>query len=73
MSLTMIVLSKGSQRVAEVAARFTLDAMLDKQMSIDACLAAAAKVLPSRGGLTTRFRPSGDGGGGRPSGHLAFQ
>jgi type III secretion protein V len=31
-----IVISKGSERVAEVAARFTLDAMPGKQMSIDA-------------------------------------
>jgi type III secretion protein V len=33
-----IVVSKGSERVAEVAARFTLDAMPGKQMSIDADL-----------------------------------
>jgi type III secretion protein V len=31
-----IVISKGSERVAEVGARFTLDAMPGKQMSIDA-------------------------------------
>jgi type III secretion protein V len=31
-----IVVAKGSERVAEVAARFTLDAMPGKQMSIDA-------------------------------------
>jgi type III secretion protein V len=31
-----IVITKGSERVAEVAARFTLDAMPGKQMSIDA-------------------------------------
>ncbi|MBW2261837.1 MAG: type III secretion system export apparatus subunit SctV [Deltaproteobacteria bacterium] len=31
-----IVIAKGSERVAEVAARFTLDAMPGKQMSIDA-------------------------------------
>lgn len=31
-----IVVTKGSERVAEVAARFTLDAMPGKQMSIDA-------------------------------------
>ncbi|MDB4980535.1 MAG: type secretion protein LcrD/AscV [Myxococcales bacterium] len=35
-----IVISKGSERVAEVAARFTLDAMPGKQMSIDAELRA---------------------------------
>ncbi|HEY0078947.1 MAG TPA: flagellar biosynthesis protein FlhA [Pyrinomonadaceae bacterium] len=33
-----IVVAKGSERVAEVAARFTLDAMPGKQMSIDADL-----------------------------------
>ena len=31
-----IVIAKGSERVAEVSARFTLDAMPGKQMSIDA-------------------------------------
>ncbi len=35
-----VVISKGSERVAEVAARFTLDAMPGKQMSIDAELRA---------------------------------
>jgi type III secretion protein V len=35
-----IVVAKGSERVAEVAARFTLDAMPGKQMSIDADLRA---------------------------------
>ena len=37
-----IVISKGSERVAEVAARFTLDAMPGKQMSIDADLRSGA-------------------------------
>jgi len=35
-----IVISKGAERVAEVAARFTLDAMPGKQMAIDADLGA---------------------------------
>jgi len=35
-----IVITRGSERVAEVAARFTLDAMPGKQMSIDADLNA---------------------------------
>lgn len=35
-----MVIAKGSERVAEVAARFTLDAMPGKQMSIDADLRA---------------------------------
>ncbi|MBU8894983.1 type III secretion system export apparatus subunit SctV [Corallococcus sp. M34] len=38
--VNFIVISKGSERVAEVAARFTLDAMPGKQMSIDADLRA---------------------------------
>jgi len=37
-----IVITKGSERVAEVAARFSLDAMPGKQMSIDADLRAGA-------------------------------
>lgn len=38
--INFIVITKGSGRVAEVAARFTLDAMPGKQMSIDADLNA---------------------------------
>jgi type III secretion protein V len=41
-----IVISKGAERVAEVGARFTLDAMPGKQMSIEADL---------RGGLIDKF------------------
>jgi type III secretion protein V len=37
-----MVITKGSERVAEVAARFTLDAMPGKQMSIDADLRAGS-------------------------------
>ncbi len=37
-----LVVSKGAERVAEVSARFTLDAMPGKQMSIDADLRAGA-------------------------------
>ena len=40
--VNFIVIAKGSERVAEVAARFTLDAMLGKQMSIDADLRAGS-------------------------------
>ncbi|MBQ8378632.1 MAG: flagellar biosynthesis protein FlhA [Oscillospiraceae bacterium] len=36
----MLVITKGSERVAEVSARFTLDAMPGKQMAIDADLSA---------------------------------
>ncbi|MBI1947867.1 MAG: type III secretion system export apparatus subunit SctV [Deltaproteobacteria bacterium] len=42
MLVNFLVISKGSERVAEVAARFTLDAMPGKQMSIDADLRAGA-------------------------------
>lgn len=38
--IQFIIISKGSERVAEVAARFTLDALPGKQMSIDADLRA---------------------------------
>lgn len=38
--VNFVVITKGSERVAEVAARFTLDAMPGKQMSIDADLNA---------------------------------
>lgn len=38
--INFIVITKGSGRIAEVAARFTLDAMPGKQMSIDADLNA---------------------------------
>lgn len=38
--IQFVVITRGSERVAEVAARFTLDAMPGKQMSIDADLNA---------------------------------
>ena len=38
--INFIVITKGAERVSEVAARFTLDAMPGKQMSIDADLNA---------------------------------
>ncbi len=38
----LLVVAKGAERVAEVAARFTLDALPGKQMSIDADLRAGA-------------------------------
>jgi flagellar biosynthesis protein FlhA len=40
LAVNFAVITKGSTRVAEVAARFTLDALPGKQMSIDADLAA---------------------------------
>jgi flagellar biosynthesis protein FlhA len=38
--INFVVITKGAGRVAEVAARFTLDAMPGKQMAIDADLNA---------------------------------
>ena len=38
--INFIVITKGSERIAEVSARFTLDAMPGKQMAIDADLSA---------------------------------
>jgi flagellar biosynthesis protein FlhA len=40
--INFVVITKGAGRVAEVSARFTLDAMPGKQMSIDADLSAGA-------------------------------
>ncbi len=40
--IQFLVITKGSERVAEVAARFTLDAMPGKQMAIDADLNTGA-------------------------------
>ncbi|MBF0103648.1 MAG: FHIPEP family type III secretion protein, partial [Desulfobacterales bacterium] len=41
-----LVITKGAERVAEVGARFTLDAMPGKQMSIDADVRAGAIDMP---------------------------
>lgn len=41
-TINFIVITKGSTRIAEVAARFSLDAMPGKQMAIDADLGAGA-------------------------------
>src|SRR5262249_6919287 len=38
--VTFVMITKGSSRIAEVAARFSLDAMPGKQMAIDADLSA---------------------------------
>ena len=40
--INFVVVTKGAGRIAEVAARFTLDAMPGKQMSIDADLNSRA-------------------------------
>ncbi len=47
-----LVIAKGSERVAEVGARFTLDAMPGKQMSIDADMRAG--VIGGRSATTSK-------------------
>lgn len=65
--INFVVITKGSGRVAEVAARFTLDAMPGKQMSIDADLNAGiideqeAKMRRSKITLEADFYGSMDG------------
>ena len=51
-----IVITKGAERVSEVAARFTLDAMPGKQMAIDADLSSGLK--PGCGVIRSRRRPT---------------
>src|SRR5882724_2101362 len=52
LAVNFSVITKGSGRVAEVAARFTLDALPGKQMSIDADLAAG--LIDERAAKTRR-------------------
>jgi flagellar biosynthesis protein FlhA len=52
LAVNFAVITKGSTRVAEVAARFTLDALPGKQMSIDADLAAG--IIDDRGAKARR-------------------
>lgn len=65
--INFIVITKGSERVSEVAARFTLDAMPGKQMSIDADLnagmisEAAARERREKVGREADFYGSMDG------------
>ena len=56
--IQFVVVTKGAERVAEVGARFTLDAMPGKQMAIDADLNA--------GLITDETRPAAPGRGRRP-------
>ncbi len=58
--VNFMVITKGSGRIAEVAARFSLDAMPGKQMAIDADLSAGAD--RREGGAPA---PQGPGGGER--------
>ncbi|SFC07521.1 flagellar biosynthesis protein FlhA [Bacillus sp. OV322] len=65
--IQFIVITKGSERVSEVAARFTLDAMPGKQMSIDADLNAGmiseaeARERREKVGMEADFYGSMDG------------
>ncbi len=65
--INFIVITKGSERVAEVAARFSLDAMPGKQMSIDSDLKAEnitmeeAKILRNNLGLESKLYGAMDG------------
>lgn len=52
--IQFVVITKGAERVAEVAARFTLDAMPGKQMSIDADLNAG--IINEREAIDRRQR-----------------
>ena len=54
--INFVVITKGSGRIAEVAARFTLDALPGKQMAIDADLAAG--LLSEKQARTRRRRSS---------------
>ena len=56
--IQFIVITKGAERVAEVAARFTLDAMPGKQMSIDADLNAG--VISEREARERREKVAGE-------------
>ena len=58
--IQFVVITKGAGRVAEVAARFTLDAMPGKQMAIDADLNAASstRTRPGSAGTTSPRRPT---------------
>ena len=65
--VNFIVITKGAERVAEVGARFSLDAMPGRQLSIDADLRAGAitqkeaKVLRARVSQESRLLGSMDG------------
>ncbi|MFJ7730421.1 flagellar biosynthesis protein FlhA [Lysinibacillus sp. NPDC097231] len=56
--IQFIVITKGAERVAEVAARFTLDAMPGKQMSIDADLNAG--IISEREARERRDKVAGE-------------
>ena len=55
--IQFVVITNGAGRVAEVAARFTLDAMPGKQMAIDADL-NAGQITDERGARAAATRSS---------------
>ena len=54
--VNFLVIAKGAERVSEVAARFTLDAMPGKQMSIDADLRAGTITMDQAQDRRTRLQ-----------------
>ncbi|MCI8525576.1 MAG: flagellar biosynthesis protein FlhA [Oscillospiraceae bacterium] len=56
----MIVVTKGAERVSEVAARFTLDAMPGKQMAIDADLSSGLINEQEARGRRTKIQKEAD-------------
>ena len=59
--VNFVVITKGSGRIAEVAARFTLDAMPGKQMAIDADLSAGLideKEAQARAARSSKTKPT---------------
>jgi flagellar biosynthesis protein FlhA len=54
--VNFLVITRGAERVAEVAARFTLDAMPGKQMAIDADLTQALSMKPKQRKGERRYR-----------------
>ena len=57
--VNFIVITKGAGRMAEVGARFALDAMPGKQLAIDADMSAGASTMqrPSGGERRSRLKP----------------
>ena len=56
-AIQYVVINHGAVRISEVTARFTLDAMPGKQMSIDSDLNAASSTSMKRGRVAKIFRP----------------
>ena len=59
--VNFVVITKGANRVSEVAARFTLDAMPGKQMAIDADLNSSRNPRRAGAGRRSHGRPTSTG------------